>query len=173
MPKHIIKDPLLFKKVSYETFYKAMKELTGANDDFIEDCYNRLKLPKRATIGSAGYDFFSPFSFDLEPGQTITIPTGIKIQMPKTVFALGVPRSSYGFKYKMSLDNTVMIGDSDFYNNPKNEGHYMAKVTNHGDKTMEVNIGDAYMQCIFLPYLITDDDDTVDVRVGGIGSTGN
>ena len=108
-----------------------------------------------------------------EEPQTIKIPTGIKIEMPKGVFALGVPRSSYGFKYRMALDNTCMIGDSDFYNNPTNEGHYMAKFTNHGDKTMEVNAGDAYMQCLLLPYLLTDDDEVTENRTGGIGSTGN
>ena len=162
-----------FEKVSYEEFNKAMLDIVGTNEEFIRDCYDHLKLPKRATSGSAGYDFFSPFSFELQPGQTIKIPTGIKIEMPKGVFALGVPRSSYGFKYRMALDNTCMIGDSDFYNNPTNEGHCMAKFTNHGDKTMEVNAGDAYMQCLLLPYLLTDDDEVTENRTGGIGSTGN
>ena len=162
-----------FEKVSYEEFSKAMLDIVGTNEEFIRDCYDSLMLPKRATVGSAGYDFFSPFSFELKPGQTIKIPTGIKIEMPKGVFALGVPRSSYGFKYRMALDNTCMIGDSDFYNNPTNEGHYMAKFTNHGDKTMEVNAGDAYMQCLLLPYLLTDDDEVTENRTGGIGSTGN
>lgn len=162
-----------FEKVSYEEFNKAMLDIVGTNEEFIRDCYDNLKLPKRATVGSAGYDFFSPFSFELKPGQTIKIPTGIKIEMPKGVVAICVPRSSYGFKYRMMLENTVGVIDSDYYNNPSNEGHCMAKFTNHGDKTMEVNAGDAYMQCLLLPYLLTDDDEVTENRTGGIGSTGN
>ena len=71
-----------FEKVSYEEFNKAMLDIVGTNEEFIWDCYDSLVLPKRATVGSAGYDFFSPFSFELKPGQTIKIPTGIKIEMP-------------------------------------------------------------------------------------------
>lgn len=162
-----------FEKVSYEEFNKAMLDIVGTNEEFIRDCYDSLVLPKRATVGSAGYDFFSPFSFELKPGQTIKIPTGIKIEMPKGVVAMCVPRSSYGFKYRMMLENTIGVIDSDYYNNPSNEGHCMAKFTNHGDKTMEVNAGDAYMQCLLLPYLLTDDDEVTENRTGGIGSTGN
>lgn len=135
--------------------------------------YEQLVLPKRATRESAGYDIFSTLSFELNPGEEIKIPTGFKAYMqPGEMLAL-FPRSSMGFKYQICLANTVGIGDSDYYNNEGNEGHYFIKLVNRGVKPWSVKAGDAIGQGIFMPILLADDDNFYDgeTRVGGIGST--
>lgn len=134
--------------------------------------YTNIKLPKRATSGSAGYDFYAPFDFELAPGETIKLPTGVRAQITDGWFLMCAPRSGLGFKYRVQLDNTVGIIDSDYYKSD-NEGHIFAKITNDGreGKTVRIKTGEAFMQGIFLPYGITEDDETDGVRNGGFGST--
>ena len=162
-----------FHKVSMEQFMEAYK------DDFheytqteIEDMYEKISLPKRATTGSAGYDFFAPFSFTLEPGKTIKIPTGIRAEMKEDWVLKLYPRSGLGFKYRLQLNNTVGIIDSDYFYSD-NEGHIFAKITNDSNegKSLTVEAGTGFMQGIFLEYGITTDDDASEVRNGGFGST--
>lgn len=149
--------------------------------DFPEVKYENLRLPKRATTGSAGYDFYSPISFKLAPGSTIKIPTGIRVILPKDKFLLMAPRSGLGFKYRLQLDNTVGIIDSD-YSNSDNEGHIWIKITNNSNVdsilgmfisgiSLSLNAGEAVVQGIILKYEVTDDDDADGVRNGGFGST--
>lgn len=133
--------------------------------------YDDLKLPRRATKGSAGYDFFAPFDFSLEPGETVKIPTGIKAKISEGFVLKEYPRSSLGFNYRVRLDNTVGIIDSDYYNNEKNEGHIFIKITNEGNKTLEVKKGDAFCQGIFSEYFLAEEEEVTEDRTGGIGST--
>lgn len=164
-----------FEKISKEQWNNDTKDCTPKNGVMSCTDYDVLKLPCRATKGSAGYDFFSPFTFKLKPGQTIKIPTGVKCRLEMGRVLMLYPRSSYGFKYRMQLDNTVGIVDQDYYNNPNNEGHIFIKVTNDSKngKTLEVNRGDAFAQGIISCFDITVDDSVTTSRVGGIGSTSN
>lgn len=164
-----------FFKVSPENFMKAMK------DDFpqyteadIKDIYESLELPKRATKGSAGYDFYAPFAFSLPPGTTIKIPTGIRAKMEEDWVLQLFPRSGLGFKFRLQLNNTVGIIDSDYFYSD-NEGHIFAKITNDSNegKVLEVSAGSGFMQGIFLQYGITVDDAADGIRNGGFGSTTN
>ena len=163
-----------FEKVSYEQFYAAMSELidTEYKDEFIQLAYNALEIPKRATSGSAGYDFKAPFSFELHPGQTIKIPTGIRAKIDEGWWLGCLPRSGLGFKYRLQLNNTMGVIDSDYYGSD-NEGHIFAKVTNDSNegKTIAVEAGSGFVQAIFIPYGITYSDDANGVRNGGMGST--
>lgn len=164
-----------FEKVSYEQFYAAMSEIidTEYKDEFIRMSYDALELPKRATIGSAGYDFKAPFSFELHPGETIKIPTGIRVKIDDGWWLGCLPRSGLGFKYRLQLNNTMGVIDSDYYYSD-NEGHIFAKITNDSNegKAIEVKAGDGFMQAVFIPYGITYSDSTDGVRNGGMGSTG-
>lgn len=47
-------------------------------DHIITEIYSNIRLPERATKGSAGYDFFLPIDFVIKPGETVKIPTGIR-----------------------------------------------------------------------------------------------
>lgn len=130
-------------------------------------------MPVRATVGSAGYDFYSPLDFVLTPGQTIKIPTGIRARIEDGWVLMIFPRSGLGFKYRIQLDNTVGVIDSDYYGSD-NEGHIFIKITNDSNegRTLSLKKGDGFAQGVFLPYGVTSDDETAAVRNGGFGSTG-
>lgn len=156
-----------FEFVSKEQYLKDF--------EFKEDAcevYSKLKKPHRATAMSAGYDFYSPFDFHLEPGKTIKIPTGIRTKMPEDYVLMIYPRSGLGFKYRLQLNNTVGVIDSDYYN-ALNEGHIMIKITNDSNegKALDIKAGEGFAQGIFMQYGIVEDDDAKDIRVGGFGST--
>lgn len=161
-----------FEKVSFEQFFKDMMDTFGMLDNTIEETYKNIKLPKRATTGSAGYDFYTSIDIELKPGETIKIPTGIRCLMDENWVLQIYPRSGLGFKYRLQLDNTVGIIDSD-YSNSDNEGHIFIKITNDSNegKTVQVAAGTGFAQGIFLPYGIIVDDDADGIRNGGFGST--
>ena len=162
-----------FFKVSSDNFLQAMKEeFPQYTEEDILDMYDSLVLPKRATKGSAGYDFFAPFAFSLPPGVTIKIPTGIRAKIDEDWVLKLYPRSGLGFKFRLQLNNTVGIIDSDYFNSD-NEGHIFVKLTNDSNegKTVDVAAGTGIVQGIFLEYGITVDDDADGVRNGGFGST--
>ena len=155
-----------FEKVSL-TQFKA-----GCTREDAEKVYEGIKLPKRATAGSAGYDFYAPFDIELKPGETAYIPTGIRVLIEDGWVLKIYPRSGLGFKYRLQLNNTVGIIDSD-YSRSDNEGHIFIKVTNDSNegKTLSIPAGTGFAQGIFVEYGITVDDDASGVRNGGFGST--
>lgn len=187
-----------FEKVSYEQFYKDLKSAMGKSklsietpigynedtdfDKFCKDAYDKIKLPERATKGSAGYDFYSPVTINMSSKHEVIIPTGIRCIMPENVVLMTYPRSGLGFKYGVSLKNTVGVIDSD-YQYSDNEGHIMSKlcIKNNDEfettfgvflgNTITIDQGKGFMQGIFMNYLTTDDDATSESRNGGFGST--
>ena len=167
-----------FSKVSLEQYITdSMNDLleSGITDseaiEFLTYKHDNIILPKRSTSGSAGYDFYSPVGFELNPGESIKIPTGVRCFMDKDWVLMLYVRSSIGFKYHVVLANGTGIIDSDFYNG-SGEGHIFIKLVNEGDKTLKVEPGDRIAQGVFLQYGITFDDEADGVRDGGIGSTG-
>lgn len=162
-----------FFKVSPDNFVGAVREdFPRYSDAEIREIYEKIILPRRATRGSAGYDFFAPFSFRLAPGETIKIPTGIRVKIDEDWVLKLYPRSGFGFKYRLQMNNTVGIIDSDYYNSD-NEGHIFIKMTNDTNegKTVEVAEGTGFAQGIFIEYGITVDDEADGIRNGGLGST--
>lgn len=153
-----------FEFVSKEEYQKSNADLT----------YEDLVLPKRSTKEAAGYDIISTLTFELNPGESIAIPTGFKAYMQPGEMLAIYPRSGIGFKYEICLANTVGIGDSDYYNAEKNEGHYFIKLVNRGKSPWSVKAGEKVAQGIFMPILLTDEDsfDLGESRKGGMGSTG-
>ena len=163
-----------FEKVSWEQFLEDWRDTFGNEQEQarIQGIYDRIRLPRRATAGSAGYDFFLTLPIVLRPGESIKVPTGIRARMDVNWVLQIYPRSGLGFKYRLQLNNTVGIIDSDYFYSD-NEGHIFAKITNDSKegKTLCVEKGTAFMQGIFLEYGITVDDETEGVRNGGFGST--
>lgn len=149
-------------------FYKVSE--TEFLKNGTKETFDGIILPKRATKGSAGYDFFAPETFSLSPKETIKIATGIRAKIADGWVLAIFPRSGLGFKYRLTLDNTVGIIDSDYFN-AENEGHIFIKMTNLGDKTLTVEKGKAFAQGVFLPFGITVDDSCDAERTGGFGST--
>lgn len=162
-----------FEKVSLEQFREGWTDTFGlADEGAVEEIYRSIRLPKRATAGSAGYDFFAPVSITLNPGETVKIPTGVRVWMEPEWVLKCYPRSGLGFKFRLQLNNTVGIIDSDYYYSD-NEGHIFSKITNDSNegKTVEIKAGEGFMQGIFVEYGITLDDDATEIRNGGFGST--
>ena len=156
-----------FTHVSAERFSEDWREcFPGAELPRLPD------LPRRATAGSAGYDFFSPLAFTLRPGEGIRIPTGVRARIDRGWALMLFPRSGLGFKYRLQLNNTVGIVDSDYFG-ARNEGHIFIKLTNAGDSALRVGLGEAFAQGVFVPFGLTVDDAADGVRTGGFGSTGS
>lgn len=162
-----MKKVAVFEKVSRERF---LSDCARADAKRI---YDEIILPRRATSGSAGYDFFAPFDIELAAGESINIPTGVRAKIREGWLLSLYPRSGLGFKYRLQLDNTVGIIDSDYYYSD-NEGHIFAKLTNDSreNKTVSIHKGAGFMQGIFTEYGIAENDDAEGVRNGGFGSTG-
>ena len=163
----------IFDKVSFEQFKEGLGDCFGdCYDEKAREVYENLKLPARATGGSAGYDFFAPVDLTLAPGETVKIPTGIRCEMNERWVLMIYPRSGVGFKYRLQLNNTVGIIDSDYFYSD-NEGHIFIKVTNDSNegKVVDVKRGQGISQGIFMQYGIVEDDDVTEVRNGGFGST--
>lgn len=133
-----------------------------------------IHLPRRSTAHSAGYDIECAADVvvpSFRPGVKPTlIPTGLKVYCPADEF-LGLYNRSSGASKGIVLGNGVGLIDADYYNNPDNDGHFQVIVFNVSDRDLTIKKGDRIAQGIFQKFMITDDDDATDERVGGIGST--
>lgn len=161
-----------FEKVSFTQFASDITAVTSLENQNIKDIYKAIPLPRRATKGSAGYDFYIPFDVELAPGESTVIPSGIRVFMPSKVVLLLIPRSGLGVRYRMQLANTIGVIDSDYYY-AANEGHIIITITNDSkeDKSLRISKGDRFVQGIFIPFLICEDDTSAENRTGGFGST--
>lgn len=162
-----------FSKVSYEQFaYDWKKSFPLHTDEGIEAIYDSIMLPKRSTVGSAGYDFYLPDDVDVLGDSAVLIPTGICCDIEDGWMLSLFPRSGHGFKFGIHLANTVGIVDSDYFY-ADNEGHIMVKLVN--DSLLKKNVylkkHTAFCQGILMPFGITVDDEADGVRHGGFGST--
>ena len=154
-----------FEKISFEQFKKDI-----GDDRMLYDSY---ELPKRSTKRSAGYDIKSLEDGIIKPGEAMTFKTGLKVCMNEDECLYVLSRSSQGYKYNVCLMNSVGLIDSDFYNNPSNEGHFSVRLVNFGTEDFIVNKGDKIAQGVFSKYLTIDDEEDIEgERTGGLGSTG-
>jgi dUTP pyrophosphatase len=153
-----------FEIISYDQY---KKDIIDNYDD-----YQSLKIPKRSTTNSAGYDFLMPFDLLIKPGETKKVPTGIKAKLNNDEVLFIIIRSSLGYKHDIVLSNQVGVIDSDYYGNIDNEGHIFIPIKNIGDKEYEFKKNDAFAQGIFNKYLKSDNEEEVTTtRSGGFGST--
>ena len=154
-----------FEKISFDQFKKDVKNS--------KKLYESIILPVRSTKKSAGYDIRSIEDGIVKPGESKIFKTGLKVNMNDDEVLFIFTRSSQGYKYNVTLANSVGVIDSDYYNNPDNEGHFSVKLINLGDKDFEVKIGDKIAQGVFTKFLTVNNEEEINnVRVGGIGSTG-
>ena len=163
-----------FEKVSRGQFDKDFLDtFGGGSEEACRAAWEQVAIPRRATAGSAGYDFITPVAIALAPGESVKVPTGIRAAMEEGWVLQIYPRSGLGFKYRLQLNNTVGIVDSDYYHSD-NEGHIFVKLTNDSreGKTLSLEAGSGFAQGIFMEFGVTEDDDAKAVRNGGFGSTG-
>lgn len=134
--------------------------------------YDNIMIPQRKTKNSAGYDFSCCKEEIIKPHETKLFPTGIKAKMEDGEFLAIFIRSSLAIKKGLILSNSVGIIDSDYYNNPDNEGHIMVALTNISDKDVLIEAKERIAQGIFLKYEVVDNEKEIKAkRLGGIGST--
>ncbi len=153
-----------FEKISFKQFKKDV-----SND---KELYDSIKLPKRSTNKSAGYDIRSIENGIIKPREAMVFKTGLKVCMNDDEVFYIYTRSSLGYKYNVTMANSVGVIDADFYNNEDNEGHFSIKLINHGDKDFKVNVGDRIAQGVFMKFLTVDEEEKIDnKRKGGLGST--
>lgn len=147
----------------------------------------KIEMPRRATIGSAGYDFFAPDTYELKPGEWTMIDTGVRLtdddvaQVSEIVriseyagkgkryvgdwFMMLVPRSGLSNKVGFRIRNTVGIVDMDFRDTIK------AMVT--VDEPYTLAKGERFLQGIILPFgTFKDEIEPTEARNGGFGSSG-
>lgn len=162
-----------FDIVSFKQYEKDYLACLGTKEGAYE-AYQNIVLPKRATAGSAGYDILTPFPFHLNPGMGKKIPTGLRVKMEEGWTFMIFPKSGLGVKNRLQLDNTVGIIDADYYNS-ENEGHIIVPIRNNftteGMRYIDLVTGKAFVQGIFVPFGITNNDIASGVRNGGFGST--
>ena len=155
-----------FTHVSEAQYAEAMAEREGYLP------LEEIPLPRRATAGSAGYDFVSPLEVTVPAGGSALIPTGVRAEMEPGWVLMLFPRSSLGFRHALRLSNTVGVIDSD-YAFAKNEGHIMVKLRNPLSEPVTIGRGERFCQGVFLPYGTAEEDETAFAeRSGGMGSTG-
>ena len=134
-----------------------------------------INLPVRKTKHSTAYDIEAAEEIVLpsfQKGMKPTlIPTGLKAYMQSDEVLLIVPRSSGPKKQGISFPHNVGVIDSDYYNNPDNEGHIFVQCINLKDEDVVIKKGEAVAQAVFQKYLTVDDDNAEGMRTGGFGST--
>lgn len=123
-------------------------------------------LPVRATKNSVGYDFVSPEDYEIKPGVTIAIDSGVSCEFSDDLWLGIYGRSSF---VKKGLMNPLGVGiiDSDYHATGNNIGIMLKNVSN---EPIIIKQGDAIAQGIFHK-VITAGDEVITERVGGFGST--
>ena len=128
-------------------------------------------MPTRGTSGSAGIDirYSGEHEVYLEPGDSITLETGIAMAIPEGYFGLICARSSLGVKY--DIDSHYGVIDSDY------RGEVKLHLRNLSHDTFLIMPGDKCAQMVLLPVPaieITEVGDLDDTErgEGGFGSTG-
>lgn len=190
-----MKDVAIFKKVSKKQFGETLRTLYP-NFEFttriMDQMYNNIKIPTRATMGSVGYDISTPFPFTLHPGCKVWIPTGLRVEIFKEDWALLTIPKSRTAKHSIRISNTLGLIDQDYYY-ADNEGHILVvlempdsshnqevranfgRVSTNFVESIEFKAGDGICQGIFLEcgIAVGEDINQLKKRTGGFGSTCN
>ncbi|MDM8214217.1 dUTP diphosphatase [Enterococcus hirae] len=141
-----------------------------------------IELPKRASTHAAGYDLQAAETIELPSiwetlkaggtPQAVLVATGVKAYMAPDEYLELVNRSSGSLKRNLIVANGVGVIDSDYYNNPGNEGHIYFQFYNFNPSAFVIEKGERIGQGIFKRFLLADSDETLGKRIGGFGSSG-
>lgn len=130
-----------------------------------------IQLPRRGSRSACAYDFYCPEECLILPGETIMVWTDVKAVLPARYMLMLNVRSSMG-KNLISLANAQGWVDSDYANNPDNDGNIGLMLHNGGDRPYIIHVGDRIAQGMIVKYYTMDDDFVDTQREGGFGSTG-
>ncbi len=141
---------------------------------FVKQLSPKAVLPAYSTDGSAAMDLTACMDnpVTLDPGQLITVPTGLAIALPGPEYvALIFARSGLGVKHGICLSNGVGVIDSDY------RGELMVGLTNLSQVPYTIHPGDRIAQMAVMPVVqarvvqVEELDQTLRGQ-GGFGSTG-
>ena len=130
------------------------------------------QLPKHATEGSAGFDFYSCHDAILRSGERKVFDLGFAAQIPENHYVAINPRSGLAVKQGISIINAPGVVDCDY------RGSWKVCLINLGNELVHIRKGDRIAQGIMLRY------ENVEVKkvenleetqrsTGGFGSTGS
>lgn len=129
-----------------------------------------IHTPERSSEGSAAYDFYCDKDYEVAPNEIIKIWTDIKAYMQKDEVLILNVRSSMGGKFMLA--NTQGWVDSDYYNNPDNDGNIGIFLKNISSNYQMLKQGDRVAQGMIIKYYTCDNDNVKIKRKGGFGSSG-
>ena len=141
-------------------------------DEFRKHTDKDIKLPKRATSKSAGYDMYSPIRVVVPPHESILVASDVRAYMQDDEDLVIIARSGLGLKGIVLRNGTGLI-DSDYYQNPTTGGNIGISIWNTSNHPFVIEEGDRLCQATFYKYLTVDNDEPLsDERIGGFGSSG-
>lgn len=125
-------------------------------------------IPERGHAADAGLDIKTPYAFSIKPGHSITIETGVHVQLPKGT--VGMLKSKSGLNVKHGITSEGVI-DEEY------TGSIKAKLYNHGTEPVDFEAGDKITQLVILPVIrpqieIVDFLEETERGTNGFGSTG-
>ena len=131
------------------------------------------KLPTYGSAEAAGADLYACLeeAVTIRPGETVFIPTGIALEVPKGCAGLVYARSSMGAKRGLAPANKVGVIDSDY------RGEIKVVLLNHGSVPQTVENGERIAQFLITPvlqpsYVEAEELSDTERNAGGFGSTG-
>ena len=132
-----------------------------------------LELPAYATEGAVGMDLAAAVEEDLViyPGQTVMVPTGMKIAVPEGYEAQIRPRSGLALNHGITLPNSPGTVDPDY------RGEIKVILLNLGSEPFTVRRGMRIAQMVIVPAVrasirIVDDLPPTERGEGGFGHSG-
>lgn len=133
-----------------------------------------VKTPNRGTSSSAGIDFYVPEDFEtrvLKPGESVLIPSGVKMQLPRGYALIAFNKSGVAVKQGLSVGACVV--DEDY------EGEIHLHMINTSDKEQVIATGQKLVQFVLVPVAYFDIEEVEELQPrntergsGGFGSTG-
>lgn len=164
-----------------------MKEI----EVYIELCREDIEIPTYARLGDAGMDIRAAEDIFIYPNETIVIPTGIKVAIPKGYEIQVRPRSGLSLKTPLRVSNSPGTVDSGFRDevgvimtNTSNTGvtSYFGTygIDEKGNKqgAYQIKKGDRIAQLVLnevptIKFIQTDNVQSIGFnRGGGFGSSG-
>ena len=176
---------MFFQFVKEEEQYKSatkflsnqakLMNISTKPEDVILWSKENMKLPQRSTSYAAGYDFMLPVDVLIPIGKRIIVPTFIKIKLDKDKLLEISPRSSYKIYKGLTFPHSPCVIDSDYFENPKNDGHIFLCFYNISDAPIYLSKGDRCAQGIIKKFYVVDGDEygNGNMREGDVGSSGS
>lgn len=130
-------------------------------------------LPRRGSADAAGADLSTCLDAPLtiQPHETVFVPTGISVEIPRGFAGFVFARSSVASKRDLAPANKVGVIDSDY------RGEILVALHNHGTVSQTIEPGERIAQLVILPvfaaeYAEADELSDTERGSGGFGSTG-